>query len=50
MYSPLVRPIDKGTDITSISMELKLIQIDLNEKYQELLTTAWIEMVSKLYL
>ena len=44
-YSALARPIISTTNtITRIETELKLLQIDLDEKYQELISTAWIEM------
>ncbi len=32
-------------DITKVETELKLLQIDLDEKYQQLVSTVWIEMV-----
>ena len=44
-YSTLARPIVNSTNkITRVETELKLLQIDLDEKYQELISTAWIEM------
>jgi hypothetical protein len=44
-YSILVRPALNSTNrITRVETELKLLQIDLDEKYQELISTAWIEM------
>ena len=44
-YSTLVRPTLNATSrLTRIETELKLLQIDLDEKYQELISTAWIEM------
>ena len=40
----MLRPHDsKG--LTRVYTELKLLQIDLDEKYQELISTVWIEMV-----
>ena len=30
--------------ITHVTTELKLLQIDLDEKYQELISTVWVEM------
>ena len=30
--------------ITHVNTELKLLQIDLDEKYQELISTVWVEM------
>jgi hypothetical protein len=44
-YNQLVRPIDNKTGLTYVSTELKLLGIDLDEKYQELVSTVWIEMV-----
>ena len=45
-YSTLARPIVNSTNkITRVETELKLLQIDLDEKYQELISTAWIEMI-----
>ena len=44
-YSNSVRPTLNATSrLTRIETELKLLQIDLDEKYQELISTAWIEM------
>ena len=44
-YVILVRPTLNATSrLTRIETELKLLQIDLDEKYQELISTAWIEM------
>jgi hypothetical protein len=44
-YSTLVRPTVNATNrISRVETELKLLQIDLDEKYQELISTAWIEM------
>jgi hypothetical protein len=44
-YSILVRPTLNSTNrITRVETELKLLQIDLDQKYQELISTAWIEM------
>ena len=31
--------------LTHVNIELKLLQIDLDEKYQELISTVWLEMV-----
>jgi len=43
-YNNMLRPHD--TDgITYLKTELKLLQIDLDEKYQKLRSTVWIEMV-----
>jgi hypothetical protein len=45
-YSTLVRPTLNATSrLTRVETELKLLQIDLDEKYQELISTAWIEMI-----
>ncbi len=45
-YSNSVRPTLNATSrLTRIETELKLLQIDLDEKYQELISTAWIEMI-----
>ena len=44
-YATFVRPrLNKSKRITRVETELKLLQIDLDEKYQELISTAWIEM------
>jgi hypothetical protein len=40
----MLRPHDNN-GITHVNTELKLLQIDLDEKYQELIATVWIEMV-----
>ena len=40
----MLRPHDSD-GITRVFTELKLLQIDLDEKYQELIATVWIEMV-----
>ena len=40
----MLRPHDIN-GFTYVSTELKLLQIDLDEKYQELISTVWIEMV-----
>ena len=50
-YDNELRPFGQD-DITKVETELKLLQIDLDEKYQKLLSTVWIEMVKfnlKLY-
>jgi hypothetical protein len=39
----MLRPYDTH-GITNVNTELKLLQIDLDEKYQELISTVWIEM------
>jgi hypothetical protein len=45
-YSNSVRPTLNATSrLTRVETELKLLQIDLDEKYQELISTAWIEMI-----
>ena len=45
-YVILVRPTLNATSrLTRVETELKLLQIDLDEKYQELISTAWIEMI-----
>ena len=46
-YATFVRPRleNSSNRITRIETELKLLQIDLDEKYQELISTAWIEMI-----
>ena len=45
-YAILVRPTLNATSrLTRVETELKLLQIDLDEKYQELISTAWIEMI-----
>ncbi len=38
---------DKKNGKTNVFTELKLLQIDLDEKYQELVSTVWIEMTWK---
>lgn len=43
-YNTMLRPHDNN-GITHVNTELKLLQIDLDEKYQELIATVWIEMV-----
>ncbi|RMZ97987.1 neuronal acetylcholine receptor subunit alpha-2-like [Brachionus plicatilis] len=43
-YNLLVRPVEKESGLTFVATELKVLQIDLDEKYQELLSTVWIEM------
>jgi hypothetical protein len=43
-YNRMLRPHDIN-GFTHVSTELKLLQIDLDEKYQELISTVWIEMV-----
>jgi hypothetical protein len=48
-YDKNVRPFGKD-GITHVETELKLLQIDLDEKYQQLISTVWIEMVIILYL
>ena len=40
----LVRPEDMN-GLTQVQTELKLLQIDLDEKYQQLISTVWLEMV-----
>ena len=40
----MLRPHDRK-GLTHVNTELKLLQIDLDEKYQELISTVWIEMV-----
>jgi hypothetical protein len=40
----MLRPHDIN-GLTHVNTELKLLQIDLDEKYQELISTVWIEMV-----
>lgn len=40
----MLRPHD-ADGITYLKTELKLLQIDLDEKYQKLRSTVWIEMV-----
>ena len=40
----MIRPHDIN-GLTNVNIELKLLQIDLDEKYQELISTVWIEMV-----
>lgn len=50
-YDNELRPFGQD-DITKVETELKLLQIDLDEKYQKLVSTVWIEMVKfnlKLY-
>jgi hypothetical protein len=44
-YDSELRPFGQD-DITKVETELKLLQIDLDEKYQKLLSTVWIEMVN----
>ncbi len=44
-YDNELRPFGQD-DITKVETELKLLQIDLDEKYQKLLSTVWIEMVN----
>jgi len=39
----MLRPHDID-GITHVNTELKLLQIDLDEKYQELISTVWVEM------
>ena len=39
----MVRPVDDN-GLTVVSTELKVIQIDIDEKYQELISTVWLEM------
>jgi len=43
-YNNLVRPEDMN-GLTQVQTELKLLQIDLDEKYQQLISTVWLEMV-----
>ena len=43
-YNQMLRPHDIN-GLTHVNTELKLLQIDLDEKYQELISTVWIEMV-----
>ena len=43
-YNNEVRPFGPN-DMTKVETELKLLQIDLDEKYQQLVSTVWIEMV-----
>ncbi len=40
----MIRPHDIN-GLTNVNIELKLLQIDLDEKYQELISTVWLEMV-----
>ena len=40
----MVRPVDSDGR-TRVSTELKIITIDIDEKYQELISTVWIEMI-----
>ena len=50
-YDNELRPFGQD-DITKVETELKLLQIELDEKYQKLVSTVWIEMVKfnlKLY-
>lgn len=39
----MVRPLGIN-DQTQLETELKILQIDLDEKYQELISTVWVEM------
>ena len=44
--SILIKPILNATNkITRVETELKLLQIDLDEKYQELVSTVWNDLV-----
>jgi hypothetical protein len=43
-YNQMLRP-HNINGLTHVNIELKLLQIDLDEKYQELISTVWIEMV-----
>jgi hypothetical protein len=43
-YNKLVRPVNNLTGLTDVHTELKLLQINLDEKFQELISTVWIEM------
>ncbi len=44
-YGTFVRPrLNTSNRKTRVETELKLLRIDLDEKYQELISTAWIEM------
>ena len=43
-YNSLVRP-ENEDSLTQVATELKLLQIDLDEKYQQLISTVWLEMV-----
>ncbi len=43
-YNQMLRP-HNINGLTRVNIELKLLQIDLDEKYQELISTVWIEMV-----
>jgi hypothetical protein len=46
-YNNLVRPTQANTGLTLVETELKLLQISLDEKFQEMISTVWIEMVIK---
>lgn len=48
-YNELVRPVNNLTGLTHVRTELKLLGIDLDEKYQELVSTVWVEMVSSFF-
>jgi hypothetical protein len=39
-YNKMIRPSSGNDNITHITIELKLLQIDLDEKYQELISTG----------
>jgi len=48
-YNNEVRPFDEG-DQTKIETELKLLQIDLDEKYQQLVYTILIQICNNYFL
>jgi nicotinic acetylcholine receptor, invertebrate len=43
-YNHLVRP-TRYDDLTYVDTQLKILQIDLDEKYQQLISTVWFEMI-----
>ncbi len=43
-YNHLVRP-TRYDDLTYVETQLKILQIDLDEKYQQLISTVWFEMI-----